>query len=162
MKTGRPPAWLLEPAGPTVVGQEVAELDDDDRIVLPARLRAGLEWLGGDALGVLERPGRVRLLPWTASDRALERRRELLLRVADVARPPSEELELVRALEDRFFRLAVRTDGRVRLHGGLRLHLQAGIRYIVVVRFPNEIELWSPEYRNKRNEETSDIFSDLL
>jgi hypothetical protein len=40
--------------------------------------------------------------------------------------------------------------------------LQGGLRYVIVVRFPGVIELWSPEYRNKRNEETADEFADLL
>ncbi|HKY34558.1 MAG TPA: hypothetical protein VJN18_01355 [Polyangiaceae bacterium] len=162
MKTGRPPAWLIAPSGPHLVVQEVAELDGENRIVLPARLRDGLTWAVGDVLGVLEKPGRVRLQPWEASRAVLQRRKELVLQVADVSKPARDDLNLLRAIDDRFCRLAVRSDGRVRLHRSLRLHLQDDLRQVVAVRFPNELELWSPDYRNNRNAETADVFSDLV
>lgn len=145
-----------------MVVQDVTKLDDDERILLVARVRDGLGWASGDVLGVLEKPGQVRLLPWAASRNVLERRSQLLLRVADAANRAQEDLYSLRALDDRFCRLIVRDDGRVRLHAALRLHLHAGLRDVVVVRFPDGIELWSPEYRNKQNQDAAREFSDLV
>jgi hypothetical protein len=114
---------------------------------VPAWLTKDVAWFDGAVLlGVLEEPGRVRVLPWTAAASVLERRSQLL--ESEIG---ADELDQLQQLEDRYFRVPAEPIRRLTFHKSTLMHL--GVREaedVVVVRLPDSLEIWSPSYRELR------------
>ena len=62
----------LDPSKPVPVAQEPVQLGLRDRLGLPLEVARGLSWLEGTcALGVLDEPGKIKLLNWEAESPAV-------------------------------------------------------------------------------------------
>jgi hypothetical protein len=162
MKTGRPPAWVLDPSSPGPVLQEARLVQSRGRVSVPARLLAGLPGVndssGGEFLLVLEEPGRVRLLPWAPhGEEALERRRGIA--GGDVK--AAGTLEALRAWDDKYRRLRI-DGGRIDLPLAVVAHLDSRFRIhgVHLVRYPGTLEIWSAAYRNRRLRDMEELGAD--
>jgi hypothetical protein len=94
------------------------------------------------------------MLPW--DERAIavvERRRQLI-----AASEESGDLESIRALDDRYLRSRVEQRGRTTLPTLALVHLagEMSVHVVYVLRFPEEIEIWSTKYRNELVRESVD------
>jgi hypothetical protein len=134
----------LEPAGP--VAQEVRTLDDRARICLPAEV---VNAYGKLVLAVLDRPGRVLILPWKPHGDAVASRRDQLLSVAPTT---PGALEALRQIEDRYQRIPL-SEPRFTPSPNMFLHLRLEAREgekFYLWRYADHLEVWSPAYRDAR------------
>jgi hypothetical protein len=95
-------------------------------------------------LGILEEPGRVRLLRWDQAEPVLRTRRSLVER-NDLS---AEELNHLVELEATYYRVPAESLRRLTLHKPVLMHLGVVEETdVFVVRLPESLELWSPSYR---------------
>jgi hypothetical protein len=133
----------IEPEGP--VSQEVRRIDDRQRICLPTD---AVNAYGKQVLAVLDRPGRVRLLPWKTHGEAVAKRREELL----ARERTPETLEALRQIEDRYQRISLISEPRFTPSPNMAVHLGVTPRegeVFYLWRYPDHLEVWSPAYRNE-------------
>lgn len=151
----RPPPWQLAPAGVLI---ELMEAKTRGRLTVSARASSGLPWLaaGVELLGVLEEPGRVRLLPWEESAPVRARLEEL---ASATGAEVEDELLL---LHDRYQRLALDQDARLDLPAHVASHLQlAEPAVLFLARHREQVELWGTAYREARLSRAARSFPDL-
>lgn len=147
----------LDPDHPAPLAQQAAEIDERGRLRIPASFIEATIWLSakgasGEALMVLDEPGRIILLPWeTEGARVVKRRLELI----DLAEHDDSASEDLRLLEDRYKRLQIhKKDLRPTLTNEIKAHL--GIvpfkaeAVVYVLRTKNGLEIWSAKYRDDR------------
>jgi hypothetical protein len=135
-------------------------LDGRRRVVLPTSILRGITWLsaGGEALGILDAVGQIRLIEWAkGSGPVIERRRAIAAAQEDDAQVSAA----LRALDDRYRRLWVDRDGRLQLPHAAVLHLALTGGDLVAYAFPDCVELWSPAHRANELERLQDVFAGL-
>jgi DNA-binding transcriptional regulator/RsmH inhibitor MraZ len=145
---GRPEEWRVDPDSP--IRKHVLQVDRRGRITLGVGL---VEDVGRELLGVLNVPGRVRLLPWKPHGEQVRRRSAML------ANSLAENVEALQDLHSVYERVTVDSQGRFVLPPGARLHLGVAHGPVIVWQLPKAIELWSPAFRDGRLPEDVD---DLL
>lgn len=147
----------LDPDHPAPLAQQVVEIDQRGRLRIPASFVEATSWLSakgalGEALMVLDEPGRIVLLPWeTEGARVVKRRLELI----ELAEHDDGAAEDLRLLEDRYKRLQIpKKDLRLTLTDEIMAHLgimptkAKAIAYVLRTR--DRIEIWSAKYRDDR------------
>ena len=148
------------------VVQEISHIDQRGRLHILPRWIEALGWLRNRkpetvALVTFLEPGRLSLRAWDEFGPSIVERYKGVMHSTDPA-----ELEAMRAIQDRYARLDIRADNRpylgdiVLAHLGLPLERShKAIVYIVIL--PEQIDILSPEYRNRKLIEGHPILVDL-
>jgi hypothetical protein len=159
----RTPETWVDPDG---VGGAYAELinvepsdDGGRRIQIPATGRRCVSWLreaaAQPALVEIGDRGRIRLRSWKPFGEAVVARRRELVDFDD----PATMQELL-TLTERFRRVHFERSGRFPLHEREQFHLGLSDRagwFVLLVCLPNEVQLWSEEFRRHWRERISYI-----
>lgn len=142
--------------------QEVVEIDDRGRILVPQRVWGPVTWLSGetwpkDALLVLGRPGIAQILDWQAHAAVLSERRAALSSDAS-----EEALETLSALEERYHRIAAAESRRFTLSLLVQTHLEVapGDRLYVEAN-STMLQFVSIHFRNTRLAARARAIADL-
>jgi DNA-binding transcriptional regulator/RsmH inhibitor MraZ len=159
---GRPPGWLLDADIPAPVLQEVEQVDNRGRVLVPARLAGGASWLkpGGEGLMVLVTPGRIILRPWDEAAETILPLRKQLVGHPD---PDEQALETMRVLDDRYRRFRIEADGRLRLLPFAIAHLEheKPLLFLTLIRLPSRLEIWSMRQRDEALLQVHDTLDSL-
>jgi hypothetical protein len=146
-----------------VVAQEVAHVEKKGVLNLLPRWISRLKWLSEtheavDALLVFVEPGRISIRDPAEAKRIRNQYAEL------AANPSSDDLELLRLIQDRYGILHIPKSKRASLGDPALLHLsiQRGLKTALYVAiYPTSIELMSVAYRNRHLPEFHSELSDL-
>jgi hypothetical protein len=155
MSTTRPSGYSpFEPE--SLVTQEVAQIDERGRLNLLPRWLRPIEWLAEvktsevEVLMVFAEPGLISLRNMnTDGQRVRIRYDELKDDVSETG------LELVRLLQDRYGVLRIAKDARAYLGNPALVHLGCSIARregatVYVASYPNQLDIMSCDFRNKR------------
>jgi DNA-binding transcriptional regulator/RsmH inhibitor MraZ len=144
---------------------EVVEIDDRQRIYIPARLTEGLGWFDKSlsevfALMKFDEPGRIFLLSWRESGSMVLAKREALVK----ALPNEEAKEALLILDSRYRKVRIERSGRLTLSAIALVHLfgpQKSEPKLFVVGRTSNLELWSAAFRQRKLLENSVLLNGL-
>ena len=142
-KIARTPTW--NPVGTMIEDTwiEPVEMASKDRLLLPIEARKCLRWPVAEGyfslLATLGPEGGVELIPWFPLGREALRRVEEAL----ASEPEESRHEIAVAAMDRYYRVALAPDGRLRLPRALVAHLGANEgQFVRVVATRGKLVLW--------------------
>jgi DNA-binding transcriptional regulator/RsmH inhibitor MraZ len=159
--------WLREEdPGPITVS--VIQIDSRGRVVVPPHGRNQITWLknGNPCETSVELSDRGRIIVRQFSeDNAVLQERDRIANDFDAA----DDEEPLLAITERFLRGKMEKNGRFKLHlrefahlGISRTELRDETAVLYLICFPDRIELWSEDYRNRKREDLADQISDFI